>query len=172
MGLTKRRVARGLEPTGPTSERGEERVPSVESVPRSPPSSPQTARSGRNESTVAADEATAWLRGEGDLLRAATGRPVTVAVQLGVLAHGSAERLGALGRCSRRGSVRRAWGTDMADLAGAVAQCGQSAEALGRFQAEFLVPLELDVLAGRRTFASRGELAAYVRDRLPLAEDR
>jgi hypothetical protein len=168
MGLTKRRVVRGLEPTGPPSSRAEERAQSVQSATRTP----RTPRSGRNENTAAADEATAWLRGEGDLLWAATGRPVNLAVQLGVLAHGSTERLGALGRYSRRGSVRRAWGTDMAELAGAVARCGQSAEGLSQLQAEFLVPLELDVLAGRRAFASRGELAAYVRDCLPLAEDR
>jgi hypothetical protein len=157
MGLTKRRAVRE---DGASSPPSGEPARSV-----SPP-----RRNGGVDGTWVTDEATAWLRGEGDLLTAATGRPLSVPVQIGVLAHASLERLGDLGRYSQRGSVRRSWGTEMARLAGEVARLGQSAEGLRRLQAEHLVPLELDVLAGRRSFASRGELAAHVRGCLPLRE--
>jgi hypothetical protein len=154
MGLTKRRQIPGHSGTQALSG------PSAPTV--LPPQG-----SVRKGDTWASDEAGAWLRGEGDLLSAATGRPLALSVQLGVLAHASLERLRDLGRYSRRGSVRRAWGTDMAQLAGEVAHFGHTPEGLNRIQAELLVPLELDVLAGTRTFASRQEVAVFVRDRLP-----
>jgi hypothetical protein len=62
-----------------------------------------------------------WLRGRADLLIAGMGGQVPLAVQLGVLAHADLHRLADLGRNSRLGSVRRAWGTEMARLAGDLA---------------------------------------------------
>ena len=102
--------------------------------------------------TGTADRAAAWLRGEGDLVTAGMGRTVPVPVQLGVLAHADIDRLRTLGRFCRRGSVRRTWGTDMARLAGDLAESTGTAEKLRQVQAEVLVPLELDVLAGRRVW--------------------
>ena len=55
-----------------------------------------------------------WLRGRADLLIAGMGGQVPLVVQIGVLAHADLGRLADLGRNSRRGSVRRAWGTEMA----------------------------------------------------------
>jgi hypothetical protein len=52
-----------------------------------------------------------WLLGRADLLIAGMGGQVPVAVQLGVLAHADLGRLADLGRNSRLGSVRSAWGT-------------------------------------------------------------
>jgi hypothetical protein len=77
------------------------------------------------------------------------GRRVPVTAQIGVLAHADLARLSDLGRLCRRASVRRAWGTDMARLAGEVAACAATPERLARLQGEVLIPLELDVLAGR-----------------------
>src|SRR5690349_7313628 len=68
-----------------------------------------------------AAQAEDWLRGWADLLIAGMGGQVSVVVQLGVLAHADLGRLADLGRNSRRGSVRRAWGTEMARLAGDLA---------------------------------------------------
>src|SRR5215472_4746239 len=59
-----------------------------------------------------------WLEGRGDLLIAGMGGRVPVAVQLGVLAHADLGRLADLGSNRRVGSVRRAWGTQMAGLGG------------------------------------------------------
>src|SRR5271154_253888 len=100
--------------------------------------------------TFITDDAAAWLRGEGDLLRAGMGRVVPVPVQIGVLAHASLDRLSTLGRYYRRGSIRRTWGSDMAGLAGELAGFAASPEQLRHIQSDILVPLELDVLAGRR----------------------
>ena len=116
----------------------------------------------------AIDEASAWLRGEGDLLTAGMGRPVPVTVQLGVLAHAGIERLNNLGRYCRRGSVRRAWGIEMAELAGELASLSQSPQMLRRLQAEFLIPLENEVLAGRRNIVDRQELIFHIRGTIPL----
>ena len=115
------------------------------------------------------DEASAWLRGEGDLMIAAAGRPVPVAVQLGVLAHASVTRLTSLGRYSRRGSIRRSWGSDMADLAGTLARLAPSAIELSRLQRDFLIPLEISVLSGQLQFESRQQLLDYLRAHLPTA---
>ena len=110
-----------------------------------------------------ADRAAAWLRGEGDLVTAGMGRPVPVRMQIGVLAHADLERLRALGRYCRRGSVRRTWGTDMARLAGDLAETAGSAEKLHRIQAEILVPLELDALGDHRVW-TRHELVAHLQN--------
>lgn len=120
--------------------------------------------------TGTADRAAAWLGGEGDLVTAGMGRSVPVGVQLGVLAHADLDRLRDLGRYCRRGSVRRTWGTDMARLAGDLADAAGSPEELDRIQSEVLVPLELDVLAGRRVVAGRHDLISYLRDRLQSTE--
>lgn len=119
--------------------------------------------------TFTTDDAAAWLRGEGDLLSAGMGRVVPVPVQIGVLAHASLDRLSALGRYYRRGSIRRTWGSDMARLAGDLARIAASPEQLRQIQADTLVPLELDVLAGRRRFASRSDLIEYLSSRIPLS---
>jgi len=113
-----------------------------------------------------AEEVAAWLRGEGDMVIAAMGRSVPLVVQLGVLAHARLARLQDLGRYGRRGSVRRAWGTEMAQLAGDIARLCRSQEELNRLQADVLVPLELDVAAGRRDFARREDAIAYLRGRI------
>ena len=101
------------------------------------------------------------------MVTAALGRRVPLVVQLGVLAHAPGDRLRALGRYSRRGSVRRAWGTDMARLAGDIARGCGSPEGLARLQSDVLLPLELDVLAGRRVFSSREDAITYLRDLIP-----
>jgi len=123
----------------------------------------------RAQDTVTTDDAAAWLRGEGDLLSAGMGRVVPVPVQIGVLAHANLDRLNALGRYCKRGSIRRTWGSDMARLAGDLARFAASPEQLRHIQADILVPLELDVLAGRRTFACRSALIEYLYSRIPLA---
>jgi hypothetical protein len=65
-----------------------------------------------------AERAEDWLRGRADMLIARMGRQVPAVVQLDVLPHADLGRLADLGRNSRLGSVRRAWGTEMARLAG------------------------------------------------------
>ena len=109
------------------------------------------------------DEATAILRGQADLTTAALGRPVPVSVKLGVLAHADLERLSALGRYSRRGLVVRTWGTTMASVAGELARHCGTQDALAVVQAGILVPLELEVLAGRCNFESDEDLADHLR---------
>ncbi len=118
------------------------------------------------EGVLLAEEVAAWLRGEGDMVIAAMGRRVPLVVQLGVLAHATLDRLQDLGRYGRRGSVRRAWGTEMAQLAGDIARLCGSQEELNRLQADVLVPLELDVSAGRRDFTSREDAIASLRGRI------
>jgi hypothetical protein len=92
-----------------------------------------------------------WLQGRADLLIAGMGGQVPAVVQLGVLAHADLHRLADLGRNSRLGSVRRAWGTEMARLAGLAATPGR----LAALQRNLLVPLELEALAGRAPFSTR-----------------
>lgn len=118
--------------------------------------------------TVTTDDASAWLRGEGDLFMAAMGRTVPVPVQLGVFAHGSLERLTTLGRFCRRGSVRNTWGSEMASLAGDIARFAGTPGKLAALQSTMLVPLELEVLGGRRVFADRGAAAAHIRSVISL----
>ncbi len=57
----------------------------------------------------------------------------------------------------------------MARLAGDIARVAASPEQLRHIQADILVPLELDVLAGRRKFACRGALIEYLYSRIPLS---
>ena len=111
-----------------------------------------------------------WLQGHGDLLIAAMGGRVPLAVQVGVLAHGDLNRLADLGRHSRLGSVRRAWGTQMARLAGDIAAYAATPERLAVLQRDLLVPLELEMLAGRAEFSTRSSAISYLRRRLPLPE--
>ena len=123
--------------------------------------------------TVHADpagQAESWLTGTGDLLFAALGDQVPLPVRLGVLAHADIGRLTDLGRYSRRGSVRRAWGTAMAGIARDIAQQAGTAEALGAFQRDVLQPLELELLAGHVTFGATSDLVAYLRRRMSAAE--
>jgi hypothetical protein len=120
--------------------------------------------------TVQADpagQAQSWLTGTGDLLFVALGEQVPLAVRLGVLAHADISRLTDLGRYCRRGTVRRAWGTAMARLAGDIAQQASTAEALAAFQRDVLQPLELELLAGHVTFTGSSDLIAYLRCCLP-----
>jgi hypothetical protein len=122
-----------------------------------------------------ASQAQSWLNGTGDLVFIGQRGLVPLAVRLGVLAHADMSRLTELGRNRGRGSVRRTWGTEMAGLAGDIAQHAGAAEALAAFQRDILLPLELELLAGHVTFDSSGDLIAYVRDRLSadraLADD-
>jgi hypothetical protein len=136
---------------------------------RTPAAAPTAAPERRavDEVGLAVDEATAWLSGEGDLLIAAAGRSVPVAVQLGVLAHGSFERLTNLGKDAKRGVVRRAWGIEMASLAGDIASATGSGAQLAAFQTDCLIPLEIEVLAGHRAGHSRVAIIQLVTDRLP-----
>lgn len=136
------------------------------------PTSGHRVRRSVRADTGVADQAEALLRGDGDLVIAALGRRVPVVVQLSVLAHAELDRLANLGRYCRRGSIRRAWGTEMAQLAGDLARYCRSPESLRRLQAEILVPLELDVLSQRRAFACREDLVAHVREAIPLAIER
>ena len=90
--------------------------------------------------TVHADpagEAQSWLSGTGDLLFAGLRGQVPLAVRLGVVAHADIGRLQELGRYCRRGSVRRAWGTDLARMAGDIVQQAGTAELLPRSSATF-----------------------------------
>jgi len=109
-----------------------------------------------------------WLRGRADLLIAGMGGQVPVVVQLGVLAHADLGRLADLGRNSRLGSVRRAWGTEMARLAGDLAVLAVTPGRLAALQRDRLVPLELEALAGRAEFSTRRGAISYLRNQLPL----
>ena len=109
-----------------------------------------------------------WLRGRADLLIAGMGGQVPLVVQIGVLAHADLGRLADLGRNSRRGSVRRAWGTEMARLAGDLAGLAASPERLAALQRDLLVPLELQALADRAEFSTRAGAISYLRSQLPL----
>jgi hypothetical protein len=119
--------------------------------------------------TVQADpvgQAQSWLSGTGDLLFASLGGQVPLAVRLGVLAHADFKRLTDLGRHCQRGSVRRAWGTAMAMMAGDIAQQAGTAEALAALQRDVLQPLELELLAGQVRFTATSDLIAYLGYRL------
>jgi hypothetical protein len=109
-----------------------------------------------------------WLGGRADLLIAAMGRQVPVVVQLGVLAHADLDRLADLGHHSGLGSVRRAWGTEMARLAGDLAHLAATPERLAALQRDLLVPLELEALAGRARFPARADAVSYLRSQLSL----
>ena len=109
-----------------------------------------------------------WLRGRADLLIAGTGGQVPVVVQLGVLAHADLDRLADLGHNSRLGSVRRAWGTEMARLAGDLAGLARTPERLAALQLDLLIPLELQALAGCTSFSTRAGAISYLRSQLPL----
>lgn len=109
-----------------------------------------------------------WLRGRADLLIAAMGGQVPIVVQLGVLAHADLDRLADLGHNSGLGSVRRAWGTEMARLAGDLAGLAATPERLAALQRDLLVPLELEALAGRGGFSARADAISYLRSQLSL----
>lgn len=109
-----------------------------------------------------------WLGGRADLLIAGMGGQVPLVVQLGVLAHADLDRLAGLGRNSRLGSVRRAWGTEMAHLAGDLAVLAATPAGLAALQRDLLVPLELEALAGRAGFSTRAGAISYLRSQLPL----
>jgi hypothetical protein len=114
-----------------------------------------------------AAQAEDWLRGRADLLIAGMGGQVPVVVQLGVLAHADLGRLADLGRNSRLGSVRRAWGTEMALLAGDLAGLAATPERLAALQRDLLVPLELQELVGRAELSTRAGAISYLRNQLP-----
>ena len=115
-----------------------------------------------------------WLRGRADLLIAGMGGRVPVVVQLGVLAHADLGRLADLGRNSRLGSVRRAWGTEMTRLAGDLAVLAATPERLAVLQRDLLVPLELEALAGRAELSTVTGALSHLRNqlRLPGLQDR
>ena len=115
-----------------------------------------------------AGQARDWLQGQGDLLIAGMGGQVPVAVQLGVLAHADLNRLADLGRNRRLGSVRRAWGTQMARLAGDLADFAATPQRLAALQRDLLVPLELMALDGRAELSTRAGAVSYLRSQLPL----
>jgi hypothetical protein len=117
-----------------------------------------------------ASQAQSWLSGTGDLLCAGVSGRVPLTARLGVLAHADLRRLIDLGRNCRRGSIRRAWGTEMARLAGDIARQAGSAEALLALQRSLLQPLELDLLAGHTGLTSARELITHVRRHLQIAE--
>ena len=119
-----------------------------------------------------AAQAEDWLRGRADLLIAGMGGQVPVVVQVGVLAHADLGRLADLGRNSRRGSVRRAWGTEMARLAGDLAVLAATPERLAALQRDLLVPLELEALAGRAELCTRAGAISYLRSQLPSQAGR
>jgi hypothetical protein len=96
------------------------------------------------------------------------GGQVPVAVQLGVLAHADLNRLAGLGRNRRLGSVRRAWGTQMARLAGDLADFAVTPQRLAALQRNLLVPLELKALGGNAEFSTRAGAVSYLRSHLPL----
>jgi hypothetical protein len=117
-----------------------------------------------------AGQAEDWLQGKGDLLIAGKGGQVPVAVQLGVLAHADLHRLADLGRRRRLGSVRRAWGTQMARLAGDLADFAATPQRLAALQRDLLVPLELKALDGSAELSTRAGAVSYLRSRLPLPD--
>jgi len=129
-----------------------------------------TRHLGVPASAEPAGQAGDWLQGKGDLLIAGMGGRVPVAVQLGVLAHADLSRLADLGRSRRLGSVRRAWGTQMARLAGDLADFAATPQRLAALQRDLLVPLELKALGGRAEFSSRAGAVSYLRSQLPLAD--
>jgi hypothetical protein len=117
-----------------------------------------------------AGQAGDWLQGKGDLLIAGMGGQVPVAVQLGVLAHADLNRLADLGHNHRLGSVRRAWGTPMARLAGDLADFAATPQRLAALQRDLLVPLELKALGGHAEFSTRAGAISYLRSQLPLPD--
>lgn len=118
-----------------------------------------------------ASQAESWLTGTGDLLYAGRRGQVPLTVRLGVLAHADISRLTKLGRLCRRGSVRRTWGTEVAALAGDIAQHASTPERLAAFQRGVLQPLELELLAGHVTISSASDLVVFVRRRMSPAEE-
>lgn len=133
-----------------------------------------TRHLGAPASAEPAGQAGEWLQGKGDLLIAGMGGQVPVAVQLGVLAHADLGRLADLGNNRRLGSVRRAWGTQMARLAGDLADFAATPQRLAALQRDLLVPLELMALGGRTELSTRAGAISYLRSQLPLpdAQDR
>ena len=131
-----------------------------------------TRHLGAPASADPAGQAGDWLQGKGDLLIAGMGGRVPVAVQLGVLAHADLGRLADLGSNRRRGSVRRAWGTQMARLAGDLAAFAATPQRLAALQRDLLVPLELKALGGHAEFATRAGAVSYLRNQLPLPDTR
>src|SRR6266480_3863604 len=129
-----------------------------------------TRHLGAPASTDPAAQAGDWLHGKGDLLIAGMGGRVPVAVQLGVLAHADLGRLADLGHNRRLGSVRRAWGTQMARLAGDLADLAGTPQRLATLQRDLLVPLELRTLGGHAEFSTRAGAISYLRSQLPLPE--
>ena len=127
-----------------------------------------TRHLGAPASAEPAGQAGDWLQGNGDLLIAGMGGQVPVAVQLGVLAHADLNRLADLGRGRRLGSVRRAWGTQMARLAGDLADFAATPQRLAALQRDLLVPLELKALGGNAEFSTRADAISYLRSHLPL----
>ena len=127
-----------------------------------------TRHLGAPASAEPAGRAGDWLQGNGDLLIAGMGGQVPVAFQLGVLAHADLDRLAGLGRGRRLGSVRRAWGTQMARLAGDLADFAATPQRLAALQRDLLVPLELKALGGRAEFSTRAGTISYLRSHLPL----
>src|SRR5215468_2623394 len=125
---------------------------------------------GAPASAGPAGQAGDWLQGKGDLLIAGMGGQVPVAVQLGVLAHADLSRLADLGHNSRLGSVRRAWGTPMARLAGDVADLAATPQRLAALQRDLLVPLELMALGGRAELSTRAGAISHLRSRLALPD--
>ena len=129
-----------------------------------------TRHLGAQASAEPPGQAGDWLRGNGDLLIAGMGGRVPVAVQLGVLAHADLSRLADLGHSRRLGSVRRAWGTQMARLAGDLADFAATPQRLAALQRDLLVPLELRALGGAAEFSTRAGAISYLRSQLPLPE--
>jgi hypothetical protein len=127
-----------------------------------------TQHMGNPASAEPTGQAGDWLQGQGDLLIAGMGGQVPVAVQLGVLAHADLNRLAGLGRNRRLGSVRRAWGTQMARLAGDLAGFAATPQRLAALQRNLLVPLELKALGGNAEFSTRAGAVSYLRSHLPL----
>jgi hypothetical protein len=58
----------------------------------------------------------------------------------------------------------------MARLAGDIAGYAATPERLAVLQRNLLVPLELEVLAGRAEFSTRSSAVSYLRSRLPCPE--
>jgi hypothetical protein len=125
---------------------------------------------GTPASAEPAGQAGDWLQGQGDLLIAGMGGHVPVAVQLGVLAHADLSRLADLGRNRQLGSVRRAWGTQMARLAGDLADFAATPQRLAALQRDLLVPLELMALDGSAELSTRAGAVSYLRSQLPLPD--